>query len=194
VLDTNLKRLAYLDDIFGNTIQTMFSTSNNIKESLANADIVIGAVLIPGRKTPKLVSKEDLSLMKKGSVLVDVAVDQGGCFETTKATTHQEPTYMIDGIVHYCVANMPGAVARTSTIALTNTTLAMGLEIASKGLGRAISDNPYLRDGVNTYQGKITFEGVADAFGMKYHDMLTLIEKDPRGFHENQKHKDLNRP
>jgi alanine dehydrogenase len=131
---------------------------------------VIGAVLIPGAKTPKLVSKDDLSTMKRGSVLVDVAVDQGGCFETTIATTHENPVYIVDGIVHYCVANMPGAVSRTSTLALTNITSHFGLEIANKGFMNAVNDNPHLRAGVNTWNGMIICDGVAKAFEMECHD------------------------
>jgi alanine dehydrogenase len=175
VLDTNLKRLAYLDEIFGGYIQTIFSSPSNIRTCLENADAVIGAVLIPGRKAPKLVSKQDLSLMKKGSVLVDVAVDQGGCFETTKATTHENPTFIVDGVVHYCVANMPGAVARTATLALTNTTHSFGLEIANLGFEEAIRQNRFLQRGVNTMKGKITCEGVADAFGMCATDINSMI-------------------
>ncbi|MDR0885139.1 MAG: alanine dehydrogenase [Clostridiales Family XIII bacterium] len=175
ILDVNARRLAYLDDIFGSRIQTLYSTRGNILDCLKASDVVIGAVLIPGRKAPKLVSANDLKVMKAGSVLVDVAVDQGGCFETTKATTHEDPVFIVDDVVHYCVANMPGAVARTSTFALTNTTLQLGLELASKGLARAICDNPGLRTGVNTYDGKITFDGVAEAFGAKIYDVLDLI-------------------
>ena len=175
ILDINAKRLAYLDDIFGSRIQTLYSTHANIAKSIKEADIVIGAVLIPGGKTPCLVSREDLKLMKRGAVLVDVAVDQGGCFETTKATTHQDPTYIIDGVVHYCVANMPGAVSRTSTIALVNTTLPFGLEMANKGLEKALGENEYLRPGVNCYRGKCTCEGVADAFGLELYDVMDLI-------------------
>jgi alanine dehydrogenase len=175
ILDINPRRLAELDNLFGSRIQTLLSTSVNIKGSIAAADIVVGAVLLPGRKTPSLVKREDLSLMKQGSVLVDVAVDQGGCFETTHATTHEEPTYLVDGIVHYCVANMPGAVARTSTIALTNTTLHLGLAIANKGLETAIKEDAHLRDGVNSYKGKCTCAGVAEAFGIDCCDVSALM-------------------
>jgi alanine dehydrogenase len=176
ILDISARRLVYLDDLFGGRIQTLYSTPSNIRQSIAKADVVVGAVLIPGKKAPKLLSKDDLALMKKGSVLVDVAVDQGGCFETTHATTHQEPTFIIDDIVHYCVANMPGAVARTSTLALTNTTLNLGLQIANKGAGAAIKVNEHLRKGVNTYKGVCTFEGVAEAIGIPYSDVLELID------------------
>jgi alanine dehydrogenase len=175
VLDTNIKRLAYFDDIFGSKIQTLYSSPTNIKECLRFSDIVIGAVLIPGTKAPKLIQRDDLPLLKKGSVLVDVAVDQGGCFETTVATTHQKPTFVVDDIVHYCVANMPGAVPRSATLALTNTTLGIGIEVANKGFEQAVHDNPNLRAGVNTFKGIITYNGVADAFGMESQDIQSLI-------------------
>jgi alanine dehydrogenase len=148
----------------------------NIRKSIADADVVVGAVLIPGKKAPKLVAKSDLACMKKGSVLVDVAVDQGGCFETTKATTHTEPVFIVDDVVHYCVANMPGAVARTSTLALTNATLSLGLSIANKGLSAAVSENVHLRRGVNTYLGSCTYEGVAESFGLKYTPVEDLLK------------------
>jgi alanine dehydrogenase len=176
ILDINAKRLAYLDDIFGSRIQTLYSTPVNIRKSIRDADMVVGAVLIPGRKTPNLVSKEDLQIMKKGAVLVDVAVDQGGCFETTKATTHQDPIFIIDDVVHYCVANMPGAVSRTSTFALANTTLPFGLQIANKGLKTALKENIYLRPGVNCYGGKCTCDGVSEAFGLELYEVMDLIE------------------
>lgn len=166
IIDINLKRLAYLDDIFGSRIQTIYSSPGNIKDSIKDADMVIGAVLIPGKKAPNLIMKDDLRDMQKGAILVDVAVDQGGCFETTKATTHQDPTFIVDDIVHYCVANMPGAVARTSTIGLTNTTLKYGLEIANKGLENAINENVHLKNGVNCLDGSCTMDGVAEAFDM----------------------------
>ena len=175
ILDIDARRLAYLDDIFGSRIQTLYSTSGSIKKCISEADIVVGAVLIPGKKAPNLVLKEDLRNMQKGAVLVDVAIDQGGCFETSKATTHQDPIYVIDDIVHYCVANMPGAVARTSTIALTNTTLPFGLQIANKGLKTALKDNAYLRPGVNCYDGKCTLDGVAEAFDLEVFDVMELI-------------------
>ncbi|MDR0389670.1 MAG: alanine dehydrogenase [Spirochaetaceae bacterium] len=175
IVDINLRRLAYLDDLFGNKIQTLYSTPANIKAAIAEADIVVGAVLIPGKKAPRLVTKEDLALMKKGSVLVDVAVDQGGCFETTRATTHQEPTFIDSGIVHYCVANMPGAVARTSTLALTNTTLTPGLKIAGLGLAVAIKEDEHLRNGLNTCGGHCTYRGVAETFAIPYVPALEAI-------------------
>ena len=149
IMDVSAQRLAYLDDIFGSRIQTLYSSRANILKAISNADLVIGAVLLPGRKAPSLVLKEDLKLMKKGAVLCDVAVDQGGCIETTHATTHQDPVFIVDGIVHYCVANMPGAVARTSTIALTNTTLNYGLKLATEGFAAAIKSDAGLAQGVN---------------------------------------------
>ena len=175
ILDISARRLAYLDDIFGSRIQTLYSSRSNILKSIAKADVVVGAVLIPGKKAPKLLKKEDLKRMKKGAVLVDVAVDQGGCFETTKATTHQDPIFMVDDIVHYCVANMPGAVAKTSTQALVNTTLKLGLEIANKGLQQALKDNKSLVPGVNCFEGKCTIDGVAEAFELEMHDVLELV-------------------
>ncbi|MDR1412257.1 MAG: alanine dehydrogenase [Spirochaetaceae bacterium] len=175
IMDVNLRRLAVLDDLFGSRIHTLYSTPENVRASIATADVVVGAVLIPGKKAPRMVTKADLSLMKKGSVLVDVAVDQGGCFETTKATTHEKPVFIEDGIVHYCVANMPGAVARTSTLALTNATLTPGLKIADKGLEWVIANDRNLTNGVNTYKGRCTFAGVAEAFGIPYVPVTELI-------------------
>lgn len=175
ILDVNVERLTYLDDIFGSRIQTLYSTRANILSSIAQADLVIGAVLLPGRKAPKLVLRDDLKLMKKGAVIVDVAVDQGGCIETTHATTHNDPIFEIDGIVHYCVANMPGALSRTSTIALTNTTLSYGLAIAGKGLETAVKEDAGLAQGVNCYEGKCTYLGVAEAFGFDYTDIHSLV-------------------
>ena len=175
ILDVSAQRLAYLDDIFGSRIQTLYSTRANILASIEKADLVIGAVLLPGRKTPKLVLKDDLKLMKKGAVIVDVAVDQGGCIETTHATTHQDPVFEVDGVVHYCVANMPGAVSRTSTMALTNTTLANGLALANKGFEEAVKADACLAQGVNCYQGKVTYPGVAEALNLPFTDIHDLI-------------------
>jgi len=168
IMDNNIDRLCYLDDVFGSRIQTLYSSSSNIEIALKKADLVIGAVLIPGAAAPKLIKKEHLKLMKPGSVIVDVAVDQGGCCETTKRTYHNDPTYVVDGIVHYCVANMPGAVAQTSTFALTNATLKYGLKIAALGLEKAAEAIPGLKPGINTYKGKLTCKEVADAFNMEY--------------------------
>lgn len=175
ILDINLERLAYLDDIFGARIQTLYSTDAAIENAVADADLVIGAVLIPGKAAPKLMKKEYLMNMKPGSVIVDVAVDQGGCCETTKVTYHDDPVYTVDGVVHYCVGNMPGAVPRTSTIALTNATLKYGLEIAGKGLEDACRENEVIYSAVNTYDGKLTCKNVADSFGKEYTDIKALI-------------------
>ncbi|WP_273391410.1 alanine dehydrogenase [Actinobacillus porcinus] len=168
ILDINAARLAYIDQIFGMRIKTLTSSRGNILSLLPEADVVIGAVLIPGAKAPHLLRKDDLKLMKKGAVLVDVAIDQGGCFETSKATTHNDPIYEIDGVIHYCVANMPGCVARTSTLGLTDSTLEYGLKIAALGVKDACLSDPALLQGLNTYSGKCTFKGVSDAFGIEY--------------------------
>lgn len=175
ILDINAERLAYLDDIFSHRIQTLYSTRANIQKAISTADVVIGAVLLPGSTTPNLVRAEDLKLMKKGSVLVDVAIDQGGCFETSHATTHDDPIFEVDGVIHYCVGNMPGAVARTSTLALVNATLPYGLAIANKGLEDALKADGGLMKGLNIYKGKCTYPGVADALDMEYTDPSTLI-------------------
>ncbi len=168
ILDISAQRLAYLDDIFGSRITTLYSTRTNIVNSIKEADLLIGAVLIPGAAAPKLISEEDLKLMQKGSVIVDVAIDQGGCFETSHATYHDNPTYVVEDIVHYCVANMPGAVSLTSTMALTSNTLRYGLEIANKGLEAAAKENPSIMNGLNIYDGKCTNEAVAKSLGLKY--------------------------
>ena len=175
IVDVSTRRLAYLDDIFPRQITTLFSTRSNIQKAIAQADLVIGAVLLPGRSTPKLVKKEDLKLMKPGSVIVDVAVDQGGCVETSHPTTHDEPIFVEDGVIHYCVANMPGAVARTSTRALVNSTLPMGLKLANKGAEAALAEDKGLMEGLNCYAGKCTYPGVAEALGLEYVDPATLI-------------------
>lgn len=175
ILDISLPRLAYLDDIFGARIQTLVSTDTNIENAVREADLVIGSVLIPGKAAPKLMKKAYLKEMKPGSVIVDVAVDQGGCCETTKVTYHDDPIYEVDGIIHYCVGNMPGAVPRTSTIALTNATLRYGLAIAEHGLEEACRKNPVMVSGVNTYDGKLTCKNVADSFGMEYTDLTSLL-------------------
>lgn len=160
-IDLSTRRLAELDDLFENRITTLYSNAQNIEESVLSSDLVIGAVLIPGAKAPKLVTREMISKMEKGSVVVDIAVDQGGCIETCKPTTHQDPTFVVDGVVHYCVANMPGAVAKTSTFALTNTTLQYARKIAREGLDKAmIHDLPLMR-GLNIYKGKLVYEQVA---------------------------------
>ena len=175
VLDLNLERLGYLDDVFPKQITTLYASRGNVLEAIKEADLVIGAVLIPGAVAPKLVRKDDLKLMKPGAVIVDVAIDQGGCIETSHATTHTDPIFEVDGIVHYCVANMPGAVARTSTQALANATLPYGLKIAKMGTEAACKADKGLMQGLNTYNGKVTFKGVSDAFGMEYVEAETLI-------------------
>ena len=174
ILDIDINRLAYLDDIFGARIQTLMSTDTNIENSLRDADLVVGCVLIPGKAAPKVVKRDYIKEMKKGSVIVDVAVDQGGCCETTRVTTHDDPIYEVDGVIHYCVGNMPGAVPRTSTIALTNATLAYGLRIA-EGLKAAVRRDPLLKTGVNTYKGRLTCENVALSFGMDHTELDELI-------------------
>ena len=167
ILDVNHARLQYLDDVFAGRLTTLTSTEANIKKAVRYADVLIGAVLIPGAKAPHLVTREMLPTMKEGSVIVDVAVDQGGCVETIKPTTHAEPTYVIDGVVHYGVANMPGAVPRTSTFALTNQTLPYAMKLAEKGVA-ALREDPALLKGLNTYHGKLTYAAVAEAFGLPY--------------------------
>ena len=167
ILDRSLDRLKYLDELYGDKITTLYSTIDAIEDLLPQTDLVIGAVLIPGAAAPKLVSRKHLSLMRPGSVLVDVAIDQGGCFETSKATTHQTPTYEVDGVIHYCVANMPGGVARTSTFALTNATLPFAVQLANKGK-QAMLDDAHLLNGLNVHAGKITFEAVAKDLGYDY--------------------------
>ena len=168
IMDNNADRLAYLDDIFGASITTIYSTQAAIAKALTTADLVIGSVLIPGAAAPKLIKKEHLKTMKKGSVIVDVAVDQGGCAETTHATYHDDPIFVVDDVVHYCVANMPGAVSFTSTMALTNATLRYGLMIADKGLEEAIKFDAGLAPGVNTKDGKLTCEEVAVSLNLEY--------------------------
>ena len=164
IVDRSIHRLRELDDIYNGRVHTRYSTVESIEEECFSADLVIGAVLIPGAAAPKLVTRDMLSGMKKGAVLVDVAIDQGGCFETSHATTHSDPTFEVDGIIHYCVANMPGAVPVTSTIALNNATLHYGLQLADKGL-KALADDPHLRNGLNVYKGRITNRAVAEALG-----------------------------
>lgn len=175
IMDINLQRLAYLDDIFGARIQTLVSTDANIEKAVKEADLVIGSVLIPGKSAPKIFKKKYLKEMKPGAVFVDVAVDQGGCGETTKVTYHDDPVFIVDGVVHYCVGNMPGAVPRTSTIALTNATLSYGLQIANKGLEQACKDNDVIYSAINTYDGKLTCKNVADSYNEEYTDPRSLI-------------------
>ncbi|MEG0277228.1 MAG: alanine dehydrogenase [Coprobacillus sp.] len=168
IIDINLERLQYLDDIFGSQVQTLMSTDATIEDAVSQADLVIGSVLIPGGQAPKLMKKSYLKHMKPGSVIVDVAIDQGGCCETSKVTYHDNPTYIVDDVVHYCVGNMPGAVPRTSTIALTNATFKYGVQIANKGLEKACYDNDVIYSGINTYDGKLTCHNVAEAFHKEY--------------------------
>lgn len=168
IIDINLDRLRYLEDVLPANVDTMFSTSYNIKQISTEADLIIGAVLIPGAKAPNLITREMLKDMKNGAVVVDVAVDQGGCIETCRPTTHDDPTYVIDGVVHYCVANMPGAVPYTSTIALTNATLHHGLQLANKGWKQACKDHAGLAKGLNIVDGKVCYQAVADAFSLDY--------------------------
>jgi len=175
VVDSCLSRLRYLSDVMPKNCFLLISSPATIRRLIREADAVIGSVLIPGAKAPKLVTRDMLKLMKKGSVLVDVAIDQGGCFETSRATTHKAPIYTIDGIIHYCVANMPGAVAKTSTLALTNATLPYAVEIANKGWKRAMKENPEIKKGANVIQGQVTFQGVADAFGLKFADIEKFL-------------------
>jgi alanine dehydrogenase len=167
ILDVNLDRLRYLDDVMPANVSTLFSNSFNIRKVIKYADLVVGAVLLPGAKAPALIRREDLKTMNEGSVIVDVAIDQGGCVETSKPTTHSEPTYIVDGVVHYCVANMPGAVGRTSTYGLTNTTLPYARILAKHGWKGAAKANHGIRTGLNVVEGKVTCAGVAEAFGMK---------------------------
>ena len=176
VLDKNLDRLRQLDLVYGNRIATLHSNAQALEEAVLSADLVIGGVLVPGAAAPKLVTRSMVSRMKNGAVIVDVAIDQGGCFETSHATTHADPTFVIDGVVHYCVANMPGAVARTSTFALNNATIGHVLALAGKGWRRALGDDPHLRHGLNVCQGKVTFEAVAHALGYDYMPAESLLD------------------
>lgn len=173
ICDISLPRLAYLTDVMPRNVKTLMSSEYNIREELKTADLVVGSVLIPGAKAPKLVTRDMLSLMQPGSVLVDVAIDQGGCFETSRPTTHEEPTYYVDGILHYCVANIPGAVPYTSTLALTNATLPYALQLADKGWQKACADNEELRKGLNVVEGKVVYREVAEAWGLPY-ELLAL--------------------
>src|SRR5574343_1420104 len=175
VLDKSVDRLRQLDLVFGNRITTLFSNAQSVEESVLAADLVIGGVLIPGAAAPKLVTRDMVSRMKKGAVVVDVAIDQGGCFETSHATTHAEPTYLVDGVVHYCVANMPGAVARTSTFALNNATIGHAVALADKGWRQALKENAHLKAGLNVAQGKVTYEAVARDLGYDYLAADTLL-------------------
>ncbi|MEZ5125203.1 MAG: alanine dehydrogenase [Thermoleophilia bacterium] len=176
VLDTRADKLAYLDDIFGGRLETVLSNSSAIEEEIADADLVVGAVLLPGgAQAPRIVTRAMIQRMQAGSVLVDVSIDQGGCFETSRPTTHSDPTYVVDGVVHYCVSNMPGAVARTSTLALTSATLPYGIALASKGFETAVRDDVALALGVNVYEGELTIPSVATAHGLPYAPLASVL-------------------
>lgn len=175
VLDKNVDRLRQLDLIFGNRICTVYSSAQSVEDAVLDAELVIGGVLIPGAAAPQLVTRSMISHMKKGAVVVDVAIDQGGCFETSHATTHADPTFVVDGVVHYCVANMPGAVARTSTFALNNATIAHAVALADKGWKQALKDNLHLRNGLNVANGHVTYEAVASALGYNFVNPDTLL-------------------
>lgn len=172
ITDISLPRLRYLSEILPKNVKTLYSSEHNIRMELPTTDLVVGSVLIPGDKTPHLITKDMLKLMKTGSVLVDVAIDQGGCFETSHATTHTDPVYMIDGIVHYAVANIPGAVPYTSTLALTNATFPYAIALACKGWKQACKDDASLASGLNIVEGKVTFKAVADVYGLKYEPVV----------------------
>ena len=175
ILDINLNRLRYLADVMPANVITMYSNEYNIRQLIKSHDLIVGAVLIPGAKAPNLITRDMLKEMQPGTVLVDVAVDQGGCIETTKPTTHEDPIYIIDEVVHYCVANMPGAVPYTSTIALTNATLPYAIELADKGWQQACRKSMPLALGLNVIDGKVVYKGVADAFGLEYVDVQEFI-------------------
>ena len=175
ILDMSLERLRYLSDIMPSNCFVLMSSPATIRKLVKEADVVVGAVLVTGAKAPRLVTREMLKTMKPGAVLVDVAIDQGGCFETSKATTHVDPIYTVDGVVHYCVANMPGAVPKTSTLALTNATLPYAVEIANKGWEKAMKENPEIKLGANVIKGKVTYQGVADAFDLEYTPIEELL-------------------
>jgi alanine dehydrogenase len=175
ILDKNLDRLRYLSDVMPANVVTMFSNEYNIRKLVQTHDLIIGAVLIPGAKAPKLVTRDMVSTMRPGTVMVDVAIDQGGAFETSRATTHQDPVFLVDDVLHYCVANMPGAVPFTSTVALTNATLPYALQLAAKGWKKACTENIELRKGLNMIDGKVVYQGVAEAFGLPYHNAEDLL-------------------
>jgi alanine dehydrogenase len=175
IIDRNLNRLRELDDIYSNSIRTLASNTYTIRETVREADLVVGAVLIPGAAAPKLVRREMISQMKPGAVVVDVAIDQGGCVETAHATTHTDPVYYVDGVLHYCVSNMPAAVPHTSTFGLTNATVPYLLALADKGLERACVENPAIREGVNTYSGEITYPAVAESQGKGWRELTAVM-------------------
>jgi alanine dehydrogenase len=176
LMDISLPRLRQLDDLLDKNCKTVYSNEYNIREAIKHADLIIGAVLIPGTKAPSLITRDMLVTMKPGTVMVDVAIDQGGCFETSKATTHEDPIYVIDNVIHYCVANMPGAVPYTSTLALTNATLPYALQLANKGWKKACAENNELKLGLNVVDGKVVYKGVSEAFHLKYHDVAEVLK------------------
>jgi alanine dehydrogenase len=175
IMDISLPRLRYLEDIMPANVDTVMSNEYNIRELIQSTNLIIGGVLIPGAKAPSLITRDMLKLMKPGTVMVDVAIDQGGCFETSHATTHEDPIYEVDGVVHYCVANMPGAVPYTSTLALTNATLPYAIQLANKGWKNACATNEELRKGLNVVNGKIVFKGVSDAWNLPYSDVSEVL-------------------
>jgi alanine dehydrogenase len=176
VLDRSLPRLRYLDDVYRGVFKTRYASADSTAELIQTADMVVGAVLIPGAAAPKLVTRAQLSTMKRGAVIVDVAIDQGGCFETSKATTHEDPIYEVDGVVHYCVANMPGAVARSSTIALGNATMPFMVALADKGWRQACLDDPHLLAGLNTHEGRLTNYAVGRALGIDVTSPAVIVK------------------
>ena len=176
MMDLSLERLRYLSDVMPANVVLIYSNRHNILEQIETADLVVGAVLIPGAKAPKLIRRADLSTMQTGSVIVDVAIDQGGCVETMKPTTHENPTFVVDGVIHYGVANMPGGVPRTSTLALTNATLPYAVQLANKGWKKALRDNPALLKGLNIAEGRVTYAAVAEAFGLPYTDPASFVD------------------
>lgn len=175
LMDVSLPRLRQLDDLLDKNVKTVYSNEYNIRAAIKHADLIVGAVLIPGAKAPSLITKDMLKTMRPGTVMVDVAIDQGGCFETSKATTHQDPIYVVDGVIHYCVANMPGAVPYTSTLALTNATLPYALQLANKGWKKACAENKELELGLNVVDGKVVYKGVAEAFNLDYVDVKEVL-------------------
>ena len=175
LLDRDLRRLKELDMVFGGRLKTVYSTKEAVERYALEADLVVGAVLIPGAAAPRLISRDLVRRMKRGAVMVDVAIDQGGCFETSRPTTHQDPTFVVDGVVHYCVANMPGGVARTSTIALTNATLPYAVQLARKGVVQALKDDEHLRNGLNVHAGQVTHRAVAEALGYEYVEAMSAL-------------------
>lgn len=176
IMDVSLPRLRQLDDILPKNVKTVYSNEYNIREAIKTTDLIIGAVLIPGAKAPSLITRDMLKTMRPGTVMVDVAIDQGGCFETSKATTHEKPIYVVDGVIHYCVANMPGAVPYTSTLALTNATLPYALQLANKGWKKACQENEELLLGLNVVDGKVVYKGVAEAFKLKYVNVSEVLK------------------